>query len=40
MKHPYRVKQTKMSFFQKWKIGREGKTGPAWGLAPVGRGRI
>jgi hypothetical protein len=31
--------QAKMSFFFS-KTEQEGKTGPAWGLAPVGGGRI
>jgi hypothetical protein len=30
------LKQTKMTFFKN--RGQEGKPGPAWGLAPVGRG--
>jgi hypothetical protein len=30
------LKQTKMSFFKNG--GQEGKTGPVWGLAPVGGG--
>jgi hypothetical protein len=31
------LKQTKMSSFKNRE--QEGKTGPVWGLAPVGRGK-
>jgi hypothetical protein len=39
MKHLYSyLKQTKMSFFKNRE--QEGKTGPVWGLVPVGGGRL